>query len=66
MTAVYEHEGPSAPLKDGQVDGMAEFVESEDDVLSSDWDIGFENPPHEHLKDVDLHGVKDAQGSAEK
>ncbi len=55
MVAVYEGDGP---LEDGEVDGMAEFAEGEDDVLSTDWDLAYENPPHMFLSHVDLHGLK--------
>ena len=51
MVAVYEHEGPDQPLEPGQVDGMMEFVDSEDDVLSTDWDADIEDAPHEFLQE---------------
>lgn len=49
MVSVYEH-NPDQPLKPGEVDGMAEFLD-EDDVLSTDWDLEIEGPPHDFLKE---------------
>ena len=59
---VFEHQA-GAPLEPGQVDGMATIIEDGTDVLSTDWDVAFENPPHAHLKKLDLVGDGQGEGS---
>lgn len=55
--SVYEHGGPDDPISAGDIDGMSALIEGDADTLSSDWDLAFENPPHEFLAGLDLQGL---------
>lgn len=43
MGAVYEHEAGDV-IGEAEFDGMSEFVDGDDVVLSTDWDLALEYP----------------------
>ncbi len=53
MATIVNEISDGHPLPPDAIDGMA-WILDDDTKLSTDWDIGIENPPHESYNGPDL------------